>query len=245
MIRAVLLDLDDTVFDHRHSSRVALQAVHERHASLAAIPFETLDQAHSRILEEFHAHVLFGRIALDEARAERFRRLFGVAGFDADTALAQAAASLYRKEYQAARRAVAGAAALLQALRRRARVGIVSNNLLDEQQDKLRYCDLAAHVDELVVSEHAGVMKPDPAIFHVALERLGASAPEAVMIGDSWAADVVGARRAGIRAVWFNPAACPRPEVAPEVTELRALEPIEDVLAIIFGEEVEARADRG
>lgn len=243
MVRAVLLDLDDTVFDHRHSSRAALQAVHGRHACFAGISFEALEQAHSRILEEFHRDVLFGRIALDDARVERFRRLFGLAGIDADTALATSAATTYREEYQAARRAVRGAATLLAALRTRARVGIVSNNLLDEQQEKLRYCELAGHVDELIVSEHAGVMKPDPAIFQFALDRLRATASESVMIGDSWAADVVGARRAGIRAIWFNPVGHPRPEQAPEVAELRALEPLGDVLDVIFTE-VETRADR-
>jgi YjjG family noncanonical pyrimidine nucleotidase len=243
MVLAVLLDLDDTVFDHRHSSRSALKAVHSRHACLAGVPFDDFEQAHSRILEEFHREVLFGRIALDDARVERFRRLFGVAGVEADAALAGAAAAMYRREYQASWRAIKGAAALLAALRRRARVGIVSNNLMDEQQDKLRYCELAPHVDAVVVSEHVGAIKPDPAIFHVALERLGATASEAVMVGDSWSADVVGARRAGIRAIWFNPEGRPRPEPAPEVAELRALEPLDPVLDVIFGE-VETRADR-
>ncbi len=243
MVRAVLLDLDDTVFDHRHSSRSALQAVYRRHASLAGVSFERFEQEHSRILEEFHQDVLFGRIDLDEARVERFRRLFEVAGVSADAGLSRAAAAMYRREYQAARRAIAGASRLLQALRLRARVGIVSNNLLLEQQEKLQYCELAPHVDELIVSEQAGSVKPDPAIFHIALERLGAAPSEAVMVGDSWAADVAGARRAGIRAIWFNPDARPRPEPAPEVAELRALEPLEHVLAVIFSEG-DAGADR-
>src|SRR5512144_1517474 len=117
MVRSVLLDLDDTVFDHRHSSRSALQALHVRHACFAALPFEVLEAAHARILEDFHQEVRSGRIALDEARVERFRRLFAVAGVEADTPLAQAAAAMYRAEYQAARRAVAGAAALLGAIR--------------------------------------------------------------------------------------------------------------------------------
>ncbi len=243
MVSAVLLDLDDTVFDHRHSSRSALQAVHRRHAALAEVPFERFEHEHARILEDFHLEVLFGRIALDDARVERFRRLFEVSGIAAETDVARAAAAMYREEYQAARRAVTGAAALLEALRRRARVGIVSNNVLAEQQEKLRYCELAAHVDVLIVSEETGTVKPDPAIFQVALDRLGATAAEAVMVGDSWAADVVGARRAGIRAIWFNPDARPRPEPSTEVAELRALEPLDEVLGVIFSE-VRTGADR-
>lgn len=235
MVRAVLLDLDDTVFDHRHSSRMALRAVHQHHSCFSGVTFEALEQAHSEVLERFHQDVLFGRIGLDDARIERFRHLFGIAGLEADTALAGAAARLYREQYQAARRAVGGAAALLAALREHALVGIVSNNLLEEQQEKLRHCGLAAYVDALVVSEQIGVMKPDPVIFRAALERLNARPAEAVMIGDSWAADVIGARRAGIRPIWFNPEGVARPEPAPEVAELRALEPVEEVLATILG----------
>ncbi len=98
------------------------------------------------------------------------------------------------------------------AIKRRASLGIVSNNLLDEQQEKLRVCGLDELVDALVVSEEAGVSKPDPAIFRVALDRLRVRADETVMIGDSWAADVEGARAAGIRAIWFNPAGAAAPD---------------------------------
>jgi putative hydrolase of the HAD superfamily len=175
-------------------------------------------------------------MALDAARAERFRRLFGFAGVEADAAMVRTAAAVYRREYQLSWRAIEGAALLLPALHARARVAIVSNNLLEEQQEKLRFCELDPFVDALVVSEEAGAIKPDPAIFHVALERLGVTAPEAVMIGDSWSADIVGARRAGIRAVWFNPRGLPRPEDAADVAELRALDPVTRVLDVVFGE---------
>ena len=105
-----------------------------------------------------------------------------------------------------ARRALDGAAELLAAVRRRAHVAIVTNNLLEEQQDKLQYCGLAPIVDALIASEDVGVSKPDPEIFRHRAERAPASgADEAVMLGDSWPNDIVGAGAAGIRAVWFNP----------------------------------------
>ena len=84
-------------------------------------------------------------------------------------------------------------------VRERAKVGIVSNNLLEEQQDKLRCCELDQYVDVLVVSEEAGISKPDPRIFEIVLDRLRCRPQEAVMIGDSWDADVLGAAAAGIQ----------------------------------------------
>ncbi|MGH9371872.1 MAG: HAD family hydrolase, partial [Vicinamibacterales bacterium] len=126
----------------------------------------------------------------------------------------------------------------LRLVRERARVGIVSNNLLDEQQDKLRHCGLHALVDELVVSEEAGVSKPDPGIFEIALQRLGCPAEEAVMVGDSWAADVIGAISAGIRPIWFNPMGKRAPDPDASVMELRTLDPPDMAMAMIFADDV-------
>jgi putative hydrolase of the HAD superfamily len=234
MVRAVLFDLDDTLFDHHGCSRSALQGVHESHACFGNMPFDDLADAHRRLLEELHHDVMLGRIPLDEARRERFRRLFGVAGVDASVEQASAAAVTYRDRYKSARRAIEGAAALLPLVRARARVGIVSNNLLEEQQEKLRHCGLDRFVDALVVSEEAGVSKPDPLIFHIALERLACAAADAVMVGDSWPADVIGARAAGVRAIWFNRHGAPKPDGADDVAEIAALAPPDSLLRLVF-----------
>ena len=232
MVRAVLFDLDDTLFDHRGCARSALGAVHAAHTSLSALPFDEVDRVHTTVLEELHLEVLAGRVALDDARRERFRRLLAAAGGEATWDEADRAARAYRASYVAARRAIDGALALLPLVKARARVAIVSNNLLEEQQEKLRVCGLTPFVDALIVSEEAGVSKPDPAIFQLALDRIAAGAGEAVMIGDSWSADIVGARAAGIPAIWFNPSGASAPD--PGVPVLRSLTPPEPVLSLVF-----------
>jgi putative hydrolase of the HAD superfamily len=196
------------------------------------MPFDALERAHATFLEQLHKDVMLGRLPIDDARRERFRRLYGAAGVEASAELVHEAAVAYREAYMAARRAMDGAVALLPLVKARAKVGIVSNNLLEEQQEKLRQCGLDRFVDVLVVSEDVGISKPDPRIFHIALERLGCPAAEAVMVGDSWSADVAGARAAGIRAVWFNRHGAAAPE--PGVDEIRALEPVADVMRTIF-----------
>lgn len=234
IVRAVLIDLDDTLFDHRHCAREALEGVRDMHGCFAAVDPDTLEQSHSRILEDLHFDVMAGRLELDAARVERFRRLYLSAGLDADAALAVRTAAAYRERYVQARRAVAGAAEFLEAVRARATVVVVSNNLLEEQQDKLRHCALDRHVDVLVVSEEVGVSKPEARIYEVALERAGARADEAVMLGDSWVNDVEGARAAGIRAVWFNRDGRDAPD--PAVPVIRSLEPSPLTWRVIFGE---------
>jgi putative hydrolase of the HAD superfamily len=68
--------------------------------------------------------------------------------------------------------------------------------------DHLRAIGLDSLVDTVVTSAEAGAPKPSPAIFALALRRLGTTADRAVHVGDD-AADVEGARAAGIR---FEPA---------------------------------------
>jgi HAD superfamily hydrolase (TIGR01549 family) len=226
---AVLFDLDDTLFDHHRSARAALAAVHAAFAG--SVSFDDFERHHIRYLEEMHIEVLAGRVPLDEARRERFRRVFAALGLTIDEDTTDAVACAYRDGYMAARRAMEGAAALLAELTPHARIAIVTNNLLDEQQNKLEYCGLAAFVDALVASEDVGVSKPDPAIFQIALDRVGAARDEAVMVGDSWQADIAGAHAAGIRAVWFNPQRLPRPMPEYEVDEINSLIPASEVAA--------------
>jgi putative hydrolase of the HAD superfamily len=230
--RAVLFDLDDTLFDHRRSSRAALARVHEVFAPSAA--FDEFERHHVRYLEEMHVEVLAGRIDLDEARRERFRRVFRALGLEMTDEQTWASAAAYRSGYLEARRPVDGAADLLEAVHARVPIGIVSNNLLEEQREKLEYCGLARFVDALVVSEETGISKPDPGIFYIALDRLNVNAEDAIMIGDSWAADVAGAKAAGIRAIWFNPAKAPKPIDDACVGEIAALTPVAGVMSLLF-----------
>ena len=230
MLRAILFDLDDTLFDHRHCAREALAAVQRTYACFAALEFDRFQHAHAEHLETLHLQVLAGETGIDDARIERFRRLLAAA--DGAEEEAEAVARTYRACYVAARQAVPGAKALLAHLRRHARIGVVSNNLLSEQREKIEQCALDTHIDALIVSEETGVSKPDPRIFEIALAQLGAAPDEALMIGDSWTADIEGARAAGIPAIWFNPSGLQAPD--PSVPQIRQLQPAERVAKTIL-----------
>lgn len=233
-VRAVLFDLDDTLFDHAFGARAALCRVHGLHACFGSRPFDAFEAAHAEYLETLHQRVVAGELDVDAARLERFRRLFGAAGISPSSEQLLQTAAAYRESYLASRRPVAGALPLLAALKPRVRIGIVSNNLLQEQQEKARLCGFEPFLDAFVVSEEAGTAKPDPAIFAIALERVGCEAADTVMVGDSWANDIRGAQAAGLRSVWLNPSGRPSPETLNHVREIRALEPVDTVLAAIF-----------
>jgi putative hydrolase of the HAD superfamily len=74
----------------------------------------------------------------------------------------------------------------------------------------------------IVDSGRVGIEKPDPRIFAHALEVVGGRASEAVHIGDSWSADVIGARDAGWRAIYYpSRAATPPPFDDPRIRVAR------------------------
>lgn len=237
-LKAVLFDLDDTLFDHLYSTRQGLLAVCEAYPGLQECSIDVLFADYTRLLDEMHLLVLKGHLTIDEARRERFRRFFQLHAPATEDLLnvIERAALLHREHYQASRQVVAGVVPLLEQLHEQVKIAVVTNNIVAEQVDKLHYLKLEHLIDELVTSEETGFIKPDPRIFHVALERLGCRAGEAVVVGDAWKSDVLGAQQAGIRAIWLNRtgSACPDPTLA---RELATLEPLAEVARIILATE--------
>jgi HAD superfamily hydrolase (TIGR01549 family) len=83
-------------------------------------------------------------------------------------------------------------------------LSIVTNGEDDIQRGKFSHLGLGEHIRHLVISANVGYEKPDPRIFEHALELAGVSANEALVVGDRLETDVVGAKAAGIRVVWFD-----------------------------------------
>ncbi|MBW7476966.1 HAD family hydrolase [Paenibacillus oenotherae] len=86
-------------------------------------------------------------------------------------------------------------------------LGVISNGAHDTAREKLDGLGLRELFPEagIIVSGDVGISKPNREIFMLALNRMGCTAEEALFIGDSWPADIVGAIEAGISAVWLNP----------------------------------------
>jgi putative hydrolase of the HAD superfamily len=79
---------------------------------------------------------------------------------------------------------------------------------------------VAVVLDSFVV----GIEKPQPAIFHRALDALGVPAGQTLHVGDTGWADVAGARAAGVRPVHLDPHGfCPRPDDHGHVSDLWAV----------------------
>ncbi|HET6648905.1 MAG TPA: HAD-IA family hydrolase [Candidatus Limnocylindria bacterium] len=235
MRRALLVDIDDTVVDWIGPAHDAVVTSIATHPSFAERDPSAVADRFMEIVEETHALWMAGELSVDQLRAERIRRLVRETGNEIDPDEALVLADAYRRAYLAARRPVAGAGELLAEVRRLgARVVAVTNNLVSEQEDKLRHTNLRHLFDDLVISEAAGVNKPDPVIFEIALRAAGAAPSEAVMLGDSWENDVVGALGMGIAAAWLDRRGLGVPDPNVPVLALSSLEPADEVAAALL-----------
>lgn len=229
-----MFDLDDTLFDHRTTSSATLRGLAAGYPTLRAAEPDLLEAEFHRLLEETWSVVLAGGMTPHQARVERFRRLFEWCGGSLDDEECESLAVQYRAAYQGNRVPVAGALALLERLHGRVVISIVTNNFVEEQREKMQHCGFDCLVSHLTTADEAGVSKPDVAIYRLALSKAECEPSEAVMVGDSWSADVLGAVAVGVRAVWFNRLGLARPKTAPEVAEIAALTPTEEVAALLL-----------
>jgi HAD superfamily hydrolase (TIGR01549 family) len=127
-------------------------------------------------------------------------------------------------------RVIAGTEAALRTLAGRYRLGVVSN-ANGTVRKKLERVGLGQFFETVVDSAEEGIEKPDPRLFRIALDRLGARAEETAYVGDIFKVDVVGARAAGLLAILIDPRgvhgdkACHRVATLGEVAAVLAAHP--------------------
>ena len=134
-----------------------------------------------------------------------FRRLFGLAAERGDAGAvdtdALARATLAVKDDTAVEWRP-GARQAFEAARERATVGLVTNGSRETQQTKLDVLGLDDAFETVVYAGDGPAPKPSPDPFHDALAALDRDPAEGLYVGNDYRADVIGAKRAGLRACW-------------------------------------------
>jgi putative hydrolase of the HAD superfamily len=210
VIKAVLFDLDGTLYD-RDSLAVALF-----YGQYAAFATELRGVSRERFLRDVHAMDDHGH-GVKETGYPELVQTWGL-----EAALAERLLTHFWANFDRHCRLDATTRDTLDELRRRGmKLGVVTNGPSAMQRHKLALLGLEHAFDAVVVSGEEGVRKPDEEIFRRALARCGVAAHEAVFVGDHPVADIEGAHRAGLHAVWrFVPY---WPPVVANVPRIRAL----------------------
>jgi HAD superfamily hydrolase (TIGR01509 family) len=229
-LKAILFDVDDTLFDRNGAQLLVLDVIAREFGDVfAGISQQKLVEAFlesdRRTILEFYGNVYTAE-NVRVRRAQVFLDLLGLDGVYAD-----AIAELYVEAYPRMDAPVNGAVAVVEALSPKFQLGVVSNGLPDVQYQKLETLSIRHLFDCIVLSEELGIRKPDPRIFWRAAGLLGREPGECLYVGDSYTVDVMGAKEVGMRTCWFNPAGLRPPQVDVECDfEVRVLSQVLEIL---------------
>lgn len=200
MIRNVLFDLDDTLFDFHKAEKIALTktlvhfGIDPTEETLAL--YSTINAAHWKRLE-------LGEISREEVKVGRYRELFETIGVGCDPVKATA---YYESMLAIGHYFMPGAPELLGELYRKYRLYIVSNGTAKVQEGRIGSSGIAKYMDGIFISQILGANKPDKQFFDICFAEIpDFSLSETVIIGDSLSSDIKGGINAGITTVWFNP----------------------------------------
>ncbi len=199
MIKAVILDFDGTLVDFVEADLASLRQLHE-HAGVPVGLDEFTETAVEAIMR-FHALV-------DERQKDpllmhsfRLKQTFVHYGLPWKDEYVD----FYRTCLMRVCRPFEGVVGLLQSLRGRVKIGLLTNAYDGvEQRARIDQAGLTGLFDALVVSGEVGLFKPDPAVFLHVLNLLDVPAQQAVFVGDSIPYDIAGARSAGMQTILFS-----------------------------------------
>lgn len=200
-ISALLLDLDDTLVDHRGAAEKGVRGWLTG-LGLADSPAELEEHVERWFVLEARHYQRAMRREITHAEHRRARIRAFLPGWDlADDRLADDVFAGYLGCYQAAWRAFDDAAATLErAVRAGLRVGVLTNGEQRIQTEKLRRTGLLRPDVPVLASSRLPAAKPDARAYLAACAELGVAPAATLMVGDSLPHDVEGARAAGLQA---------------------------------------------
>jgi putative hydrolase of the HAD superfamily len=209
-VRALIFDLDDTLWPVRP---VILHAEHAMHAFLRErypriVEQHDLDSMRDRRARIGLAHPTM-RHDFTWLRLEALRSHAREAGYPDEERLAEEAFEVFYRARNEVQLYEDVRPALVR-LRGRVRLFALSNGNAD-----LDRVGLGGLFEGALAARDAGMLKPDPRIFHQLLQAAGLAPREAAHVGDDPEADVLGARGAGLTPVWVNRSGAAWPHASP------------------------------
>ena len=202
----LFIDFDDTLYDTHGNSEIALQELFDiLELKRYFDKLEDFTTPYWSANIELWGQYSRGEIERDYLIVERFRRPLSMGkGLDPDPDYCLKASDIFLELNSQKSGLVEGARELLDYLQPRYRLHLCSNGFHEVQYKKLNASDTARYFTHVILSEDAGVNKPNPDFFEYALRQTGAERESTLMIGDNYNTDIKGAMSAHIDTLYFN-----------------------------------------
>lgn len=234
MVKAVFIDIDDTLLSFSDSVRAIMRTGFEEFClpAYSGEMFDVFKCVNARLWQQIER----GELDLAGLQLVRWNTIFDKLGIEADGVAFE---SYFRHELFSSAIPVPGAIELVRSLSGRYTLCAASNGPYEQQVNRLRLAGLLDHFDQVFVSSRMGAEKPSPAFFDACFDVLKASGlddltpQEALVVGDSITSDIAGGAAYGMQTCLYLPQPGPAaPNPAPDhvVTDLRDIGAILDAL---------------
>lgn len=231
-LHAVLWDIDDTLFDYTGSDRTGALRHLRAEGLLAAYGGEEAALTRWRAaMETEFARFLAGEVGFLDHRRGRARTFLGIELTDEE---ADAWFAKYVAHYEASWVLFPDSAPALEALAPLVRQAVLSNSSTANQERKLAALGIRARFEAVLCADELGHAKPAPEAFLAACDALGLPPEEVAYVGDRLDIDALGARDAGLTAVWLDRADTGE-ELPPGVRRIASLTELPEVLRGVIG----------
>lgn len=203
--RHIFFDLDKTIWDFEKNSFELLNELFEKHRLKEfGIPgFWKFHETYTLINLELWNRYRSGQIEKTEVSINRFYNTLMEFGCD-NLQLARDIASDYVTLSPLKKNLIPGSREVLDYLGQKYILHILTNGFSEVQLRKIEVNELTGYFTNIITSEQAGSMKPDPGIFNFAFLKSGASPTDSLMIGDDIEVDMMGAMKAGMDQMYLN-----------------------------------------
>ncbi|MFF4503998.1 HAD family hydrolase [Streptomyces sp. NPDC001401] len=201
-IRAVVWDVDDTLFDYTTADRVGMRGHLAAEGLLDG--YATVEQALARwrnITDQQWARFSAGEVSFEDQRRERIRVFLGERLTDNE---ADAWFQRYMTHYETAWALFPDVLPALDALAASHRHAVLSNSSLTVQDRKLRRLGVHDRFEVILCAAELGVSKPEAGAFLAACEALELAPHQVAYVGDHPEIDGRGAADAGLLSVWID-----------------------------------------
>ena len=225
MIKTVLLDLDDTIFDFKACERQALSAALTKRG-LSFCDDDIKD--YSKINDKMWKLLEKGEIKREELRTRRFSEFLSRYKTPVDPS---AFADLYMQMLAQTNVLIEGARPLLEYLSAHYDLYAVTNGYVQTQSGRINRADIGKYFKEIFISQIVGAPKPKKEFFDYCAAHIPAfSLADTVLIGDSPTSDISGGNAYGIFTIRYNPG---RLENPPDVLPKREVYSLSELPALL------------